>query len=184
MPDCLTTESIFISNAILSRSTVFEFKAVEAASVKGREKGNRLHEEKLGVKAVVEDGDKPHFLSLRRRCERRSTVWSFFSIPPLMITARENIRGGCSLRFREAQCYDRKETSIMISCPHFKNPSEALILMPDFTTWQDFWRPATYCPLQKASCHSRGGYQACVSSGHIDSKGLWTVPFSWGFRRP
>lgn len=53
-----TTENpyFYVYNAILSRSTVFEFKAVEAASVKKAVKrAIGYMEEKLGLKASIED---------------------------------------------------------------------------------------------------------------------------------
>jgi putative ATPase len=61
-----TTENpyFYVYNAILSRSTVFEFKALTSKSIlPAIERAIRLMEERTGVRAVVEDGVAAHIAS-------------------------------------------------------------------------------------------------------------------------
>jgi hypothetical protein len=144
-----TTENPYFSiySAVLSRSTVFEFKPVEAADVqKAVLRAVGIMEKRLGVTARLEDGVVSYISSSAEETSEKPSIRS-----RCCFTAQENIMGLCPSEWRipglypkEARCVmTRAETSITTYCRPFRNRSGARIRMPAFIILQGFLKRET-----------------------------------------
>ena len=140
-----TTENpyFYVFNAILSRSTVFEFKQISAsAALQAVRRAVSFMEQRTALTAVPEDGALEYIASscggdLRKAMNAVEVLFSAGRTP------RRSPR-------KAPSAPTGTETTIMTCCPRSTSPSADPTRTPPVTIWQGFWKPGR-CPPPAAA---------------------------------
>ena len=147
-----TTENpyFYVYNAVLSRSTVFEFKPVTAEDVlPAVNRGIAKMEQRLGEQAVCEDGVREH-IALACGGDVRKAM---NAVELLLNSARRRdgmltvtLEDARAVAQRSAMRYDRRGTTTMTLSPPSRSRYGAPIRTRPSTTWPGCWRPGIWSP--------------------------------------
>ena len=147
-----TTENpyFYIYNAIISRSTVFEFKAVSPQEIeKALERGVKLLQQQAqeeGLSLQVED---QLLRSIALSCGgdvRKSinTLEIAYLSAPIETTSEPSVPSSCNPSLSALLCATTKATISTMTCfLRCKNPSAVQTKTPPCTIWHGCWRRAT-----------------------------------------
>lgn len=174
-----TTENpyFYVFNAILSRSTIFEFKQLSAPEiVPAVERAVRIMEERERVKAEAEEGVLRHIASACGGDVRKAinSVELLFSAAP---------REGEKLFLTREDAEQVSQRSAMRYRP-CKSPSAARTRMRRCTTWPGFWRRGTSSPPAGGCSSSRRRTSALRTPRRFRlSRPAWIPPCRSACRR-
>ena len=177
-----TTENpyFYVFNAILSRSTVFEFKQIDSkAALQAVRRAVSFMEQRTALTAVPEEGALEYIAmscggDLRKAMNAVEVLFSA-GIPEgdqLPLTLADAVPTGT-------------ETTTMIFCLPSRSPSGAPIRMPPAITWPGSWKRDRCSPPAAVSWSSRRRTSAWPSPrSSPSSTPVWTWPSSWACRKP